>query len=938
MSRFINTKHNRQNHDEHNTFDKIIKQVSILMASKFQIKTTFESSRTIEPIYTGGSISGDATGRYLATSVDEDVLIADIESGRPLARIEGDGEPITSVTLAPNASHVVVCFRSLSLKIFRLSKSETQDQVDAELLRTLKPHATPVVTSTIDSTSTLLATGGADGVVKVWDIKGGFVTHTFHGHGGVISALHFFQTRVAGTQRTKKRKSKNDEDQEMQDAMANVIVLASAGEDGRIRIWNLNTSKTIAVLDSHVGVVRSLDFSSQQNTLLSASRDKTIILWSTNDWNVIKVIPALEVLEAGGFLLNGQYCYGGGENGNLRLWATNSGHEITEKQATLNENDAIIAVIPFPSADAVTSVHQDQTFKIHSLSSLRDLPSDATLPALPVVRRISGNHDEIIDMACVGPDRSMLALATNTESIRIVSASIKDTNTFGADVALLEGHKEIIICLDVDWSGHWLATGAKDNSARLWRLDPANSSYFCFATFIGHAESLGAIALPRIAPTGEAAKNPLDHPPAFLLTGSQDKTVKRWDTSKLSVSRANDASITAAKALYTRVAHEKDINAIDVSPISPLFASASQDRTIKIWSLDDGSVAGILRGHKRGVWSIRFAPVNTPPINLAEGGSSSSRGLIVSGSGDRTVKVWSLSTYTCLLTFEGHSNSVLKVIWLSPPDTNSEDKAHQSHPIIASASSDTLIKLWSAHDTSTIDAESDHLLTTLSAHTDRIWALASSPCCPIISGAADATITFWTDTTSETLSTLTAAASARIEQDQELQNHIVAKNYREVITLALQLNHPGRLLRLFEDILALPTAEKESESITGITAVDDIIASLSREQLYMLLLRVRDWNTNARTAPVAQKVLSCVLRRYPATTFTDMVKDRNLKGVKDLMRALEVYTERHFKRMEELLDESYLLDYTLRSMDEISGVALNGHGEDKQSNGDVIMV
>jgi U3 small nucleolar RNA-associated protein 13 len=907
------------------------------MASKVQVKTTFEVAGTIEPIYTGGSISGDATGRYLATSVDEDVFIVDIETGKPLARIEGDGEPLTSIALSPNASHVVICSRSLSLRIFRLSKSEIQDQLETELVKTLKPHATPVVTSAIDSTSTLLATGGADGIVKIWDIKGGFVTHTLHGHGGVVSALHFFETRVAGMQRKGKRKSRTDEDHEMQDAMANVMVLASGGEDGKIRIWNLNTSKTITILDSHVSVVRSLDFSSQQDTLLSVSRDKTIILWSTNTWKATKVIPALEVLEAGGFLLEGQYCYGGGENGVFRVWATVSGQEITERQVAGSENDAIVALFPFSSADGVTSVHQDQTLKIHSQSSLRGLPPDSTLPALPIIKRISGNHDEIIDMACVGPDRSMLALATNTESVRIVSTVNESETTFGADVALLEGHEEIIICLDVDWSGHWLATGAKDNSARLWRLDPVNSSYTCFATFVGHAESLGAIALPRIAPTGAAAKDPLNYPPTFLLTGSQDKTVKRWDTSKLAVSKANDGPLTAAKALYTRVAHEKDINAIDVSPIAPLFASASQDRTIKIWSLDDGSVAGILRGHKRGVWSIRFAPANTAPIILAEGGSSSSRGLIVSGSGDRTVKVWSLSTYTCLLTFEGHSNSVLKVIWLAPLQSTSDDKSPQSHPIIASASSDTLIKLWSAHDTSTADLESDHLLTTLSAHTDRIWALTSSPAYPLISGAADATITFWTDATSQTLSTLTAAASARIEQDQDLQNYILAKNYREVITLALQLNHPGRLLRLFEDILALPAAEKESGSITGVATVDDVLASLSREQLYMLLLRVRDWNTNARTAPVAQKVLSCLLRKYPASTYTNMAKDRNLRGVKDLLRALEVYTERHFKRMEELVDESYLLEYTLRSMDEISGVDVNGHAEIEESNGDVLM-
>lgn len=105
----------------------------------------------------------------------------------------------------------------------------------------------------------------------------------------------------------------------------------------------------------------------------------------------------------------------------------------------------------------------------------------------------------------------------------------------------------------------------------------------------------------------------------------------------------------------------------------------------------------------------------------------------------------------------------------------------------------------------------------------------------------------------------------------------------------------------------------------------------------MLLLRVRDWNTNARTAPVAQKVLNCVLKNYSASTFTEMARDRNMKGIKDLLRALKVYTERHFKRMEDLVNESYLLEYTLRSIDEICGEDMNGHKENEDKR-DVVMV
>ena len=59
------------------------------MGSRLHNKTTFEPSRTIQPIYTGGSVALDRTGRILATCLGEDALLTDLDSGEQLARIEG---------------------------------------------------------------------------------------------------------------------------------------------------------------------------------------------------------------------------------------------------------------------------------------------------------------------------------------------------------------------------------------------------------------------------------------------------------------------------------------------------------------------------------------------------------------------------------------------------------------------------------------------------------------------------------------------------------------------------------------------------------------------------------------------------------------------------------------------------------------------------------
>jgi U3 small nucleolar RNA-associated protein 13 len=57
--------------------------------SRISAKTTFEASRTLRPIYTGGSTSLDASGRILATCVGEDALIVDLTTGDQLASLEG---------------------------------------------------------------------------------------------------------------------------------------------------------------------------------------------------------------------------------------------------------------------------------------------------------------------------------------------------------------------------------------------------------------------------------------------------------------------------------------------------------------------------------------------------------------------------------------------------------------------------------------------------------------------------------------------------------------------------------------------------------------------------------------------------------------------------------------------------------------------------------
>ncbi|KAF2405320.1 WD40 repeat-like protein [Trichodelitschia bisporula] len=874
------------------------------MALNSSVKTTFEPAKVIQPIYTRGSVALSEDDRILASCLDDDVLLTDARTGDELARIEGDGEICTTLAITPSASHLIICSRSLAMRIYALTLSDEEDVIETQVLRTLKPHPSPVVVSAVDQTGTLLATGGADGVVKVWDIIGGYVTHTFHGHNGVISALRFFQVDVTAQAQEEskkcKKKRKQGEEEEVTNEETLGYRLASGGEDGKVRIWNLHKRNSAAILDSHVSVVRTLDFSPEENALLSGSRDKTVMVWDARTWKIRSTIPVLEEVESAGFLDRGTLIYTGGEHGRIRIWSLASARELTPEQQPGMDTESILEIIHYPDLPYLLSVHADQTLVYHSIASLS--PSVLSTSPLPILRRTAGTHGQIIDVAYIGRSASLLALATNAEDIRLISLqppTPSESLPFGAEVASLKGHTDIVLCLATDWSGHWLATGAKDNTARLWRLDPASNSFTCHATFAGHAESVGAVALPQTPPPADtpAYKNPAEHTPAWLITGSQDKTLKRWP-----IPRTDPAGpVPVPRATYTRKAHDKDINALAVAPTGQLLASSSQDRLVKIWAVEDGSTVGVLRGHKRGVWSASFAPTGIT-ISLPGTEARAQRGFVATAGADRMVKLWALSDFSCLLTLEGHTGSVLKALWLPPTETRG--------PAVVSAAADGLVKIW--------DVSSGECAATLDGHTDRVWALARRPVPggvgeTLVSGAGDGVLTFWADTSAATAAKAAEHAAERVEKGQQLENYVRAQQWREAIALALALDHPGRLLGLFKSVVE---GQREEGSWTGRKDVDDVLRGLASEQVARLVRRCREWGTSARTAVVAHRVLRALVEGFGV---------EGLAGTKvgkggEVWEGLRVYGERHWGRVADLWDESFLVEFTLGEMEGVLGV------------------
>ncbi len=173
-----------------------------------------------------------------------------------------------------------------------------------------------------------------------------------------------------------------------------------------------------------------------------------------------------------------------------------------------------------------------------------------------------------------------------------------------------------------------------------------------------------------------------------------------------------------------------------------------------------------MSGHKRGVWSAVFSPVD--PV-------------IATCSGDQTIKLWGMTDFACIKTLEGHSSSVLRVHFVS------------SGLSLVSCGSDGLLKLW--------NIKTNECINTLDEHSDKIWALAvSQDQSTFVSGGADSSICIWQDHTPFETELEKAKKEQQLLLEQDLSNSIHKKDYKNAILLCLRLEHSIRLHDLFQRV------------------------------------------------------------------------------------------------------------------------------------------
>jgi WD40 repeat protein len=117
--------------------------------------------------------------------------------------------------------------------------------------------------------------------------------------------------------------------------------------------------------------------------------------------------------------------------------------------------------------------------------------------------------------------------------------------------------------------------------------------------------------------------------------------------------------------LLIQIGHVRSVNSVAISSDGKTLASGSHDKTIKLWDVSSGNLIRTLQGHINPVLFVAFSPDGKT---------------LASGSEDNNIKLWEVSSGNLIRTLQGHNTSVLAF----SPDGK----------LLASGSSD-MTKIWS---------------------------------------------------------------------------------------------------------------------------------------------------------------------------------------------------------------------------------------------------
>lgn len=273
----------------------------------------------------------------------------------------------------------------------------------------------------------------------------------------------------------------------------------------------------------------------------------------------------------------------------------------------------------------------------------------------------------------------------NAECRRLASSSkdstirIWDTTLLKCEL-VLSGHSMSVTC--IKWSANGLIySSSQDRSVKVWR---GSDGALC-RSLDGHAHWVNTLALncDYIVRTGPFDPAELNKSQSVSVANTSRQVLaelaqKRYDKARngnedMLVSGSDDFTMflwrpESAKTPVARLTgHQQLINDVKFSPDMRYIASASFDKSIRLWNGKDGKFITTFRGHVQRVYQLAW--------------SADSR-LLASASADSTCKIWSISSRKLMCDLPGHADEVYVVDW-SPSGEH-----------VVSGGKDRILKIW----------------------------------------------------------------------------------------------------------------------------------------------------------------------------------------------------------------------------------------------------
>ena len=366
------------------------------------------------------------------------------------------------------------------------NRTSTPRNATYRFARSLQGHTYWVSSIAFSADSKTIFSGGYDNKVRKWDVATG-------------------NSVVLGTGQTKQVTSVA--------VAARGSLLAIGGFDKKIHLWDSASNVSLGALVGHTSEIAALAVSPDGRWVVSGDADNAIRVW---DVKMRKQRTSLAGHSGGVSTLaispDGRWVVSGGRDQKVAIWDLQTGRLVTR----LSGHGGTITAVAIAGSERVISAATDRQVIIWDV---RLRAARMTIPAGPFAARSIAISKRGMLVAIGGQDRQLQVVDVTTGMVR----------------ARLGGHKETITSIAFSPDERFIATGSRDYTIRLWRLDDGNKTKLVQVAQGPNANMKGK-AKPKPRPTQTNKKNSTRKPAvAKQKTKQQPKTtqVARVEKKKL---------------------------------------------------------------------------------------------------------------------------------------------------------------------------------------------------------------------------------------------------------------------------------------------------------------------------------------------------------------------------------------------------------------------